>query len=258
LQTGGITRVLLDGYNNQASLTLGTFSFNGLDGYADQFNIPNPVIRQRNDITPGVTANSLTIQSQNAPGVGTIGGNLIFKSGIGTSVDSLFSPPYLKNGRIFFESGAVTNNIGEFGIDGYGSYFSSGGTVSAPATIDGYFRVINNVWALSAARSIPAPPNASIHLIGTSATDQIKIGDVNSGFVFNTSVNSVYDFQVNSISNKIQIGDGYIRSGVTPSTVGIFRNSQSSTIATDIITARNIANSGNLKVLGVDLSLIHI
>lgn len=256
LQTGGTTRVLLDGYNNQASFTLGTLSFNGLDGYSDQFNVINPTIRQRNSITNGATANNLTIQSQNATGTTTIGGNLIFKSGIGTSVvpiDSLTSTPYLRNGRIFFEAGSITNNIGEFGVDGYGPYFSVGGTTSLPAAIDGYLRVPNNTWVLSSARNPATAPLASIHLIGTNSTNKILVGDVsNSGFIFDTAANSVYDFKVNAISNKIQIGDGYIRSGATPASIGNIRNTQTANVATDIITSRNFANTNDLKLLGVD------
>lgn len=255
LQTGGTTRVLLDGYNSQETLTLKTFSFNGLDGYSDQVNIINPVIRQRNDITNSITANSLTIQSQNATGTNTIGGNLLFQSGIGTTVvpsGPSVATPYLRNGRIFFESGAITNNIGEFGVDGYGSYFSSGGTIAAPAAIDGYFRAPNNVWALSAARNPATNPNASIHLIGTDGYNKILLGDVNTGLIFNTSLNSVYDFQVSSISNKIMIGDGYIRSGAAPANSGIFRNSQTTQVATDIVSIRNVTASNDLKLLGVD------
>jgi hypothetical protein len=421
LQTGGTTRVLLDGYNNQASLTLNKFSFNGVDGYPDAVNVVNPIIRQRDYITNSITANSLTVQAQNAPGTSTIGGNLILKSGIGTAIvpsGGSVDTPYFRNGRIFFEVGSVTNNVGEFGVDGYGSYFSSGSTLASPAAVDGYFRVPNNTVALSAARFSPAPPNASIHLIRTDVNDHIFIGDVqdhvripgtlhigtystetelliedrlihanfseiasvpppsliagftvhrgdngavsnneagliwveginldasdgywkaasvvhidgygedtslstslnimgrslsitndpnislnllpgsgglrtlnnttavssrnatgtqdllllgtdgynhivlgaesppvNTGFIFNTTAGSVYDFRVESTSNKIQIGDGYIRSGANPATDGYIRISQDPTVVTEIINVRNSANNNNLKVLGVD------
>jgi hypothetical protein len=91
-------------------------------------------------------------------------------------------------------------------------------------------------------------------LLGTDGYNKSVYGDgtVNAGHVFNTSTGSVYDFQVNSVSNKIQIGDGYIRSGAVPATVGIFRNSQTTQVATDIVTARNAAATNDLRLLGVD------
>lgn len=321
LQTGGTTRLLLDGYNNQASLTLNKFSFNGVDGYSDQFNVINPTIKQRDYVTNGVTANNLTIQSQNATGVNTIGGNLIFKSGIGTTlvpVGASVNSPYLRNGHIFFEAGNITSSVGEFGVDGYGPYFSSGGTTSSAAAIDGYFRVPNNTVALSAARAIPSPPNASIHLLKTDNTDRIIIGEtndfvyipsslrvdgyirdagispatsgfirnsnntsiitfrnaldssnvtalsstsgnvivlgdaVNSGFIFNTTPNSVYDFRINSVSNKVIIGDGHVRFGVLPASDGYIRASQTASVDTTVVASRNILNTLDLKLLGTD------
>lgn len=421
LQTGQVDRFLIDAITNKATLTLNTFAFNGLDGTFDAAAVSNPIIRQRDFIINGVTANNLTVQAQNAPGTNTIGGNLIFKSGVGTDlapIGSLVDTPYFRNGRIFFEAGSVTNNIGEFGVDGYGPYFSVGGIgdTSAPAAVDGYFRVPNNTVALSAARFSPTPPNASIHLIRTDINDNIFIGDVqdhvripgtlhigtystetelliedrlihanfsevasvsppslitgftvhrgdngsvsnneagliwteglninasdgywkaasvihidgygedtaldislnimsrslsitnsptpaagslpvigglrtlnnttavssrnatstqdllllgtdvtdhiimgeasaNTGFIFNTTLNSVYDFRVNSTLNGIQIGDGYIRSGANPATDGYIRISQDPTVITDIINVRNVANTDNLKVLGID------
>jgi hypothetical protein len=179
LQTGAITRLFLDATASQATWTLNTISFNGLDGYSDQVNVVNPVIRQRTDITASVTANRLTIQSQSAPNNG-IAGNLVLNPGIGgaTAPSSVLGPAYTRHGHLFFEIGSnTTSNVGDFFIDGYGPYFSIGGTTSAPAAIDGYVRVPNNVWALSAARNPASPPTASIHLIGTNSANQILIGE---------------------------------------------------------------------------------
>ena len=78
------------------------------------------------------------------------------------------------------------------------------------------------------------------------------IDGYNVGHIFNAAAGSVYDFQIAGLTNKIMIGDGYIRSGAIPSTLGIFRNSQTSQVATEIITARNVANTNDLKLLGVD------
>jgi hypothetical protein len=432
VQTNGFTREIWDATANRATLTLNTWAFNGVDGTFDASSIgvvTNPTITQRDDIQNGVTGQPLTIKSQSTPGTTAIAGNLVLNTGTGTAISPASSsgPAYTKHGHLFLKIGTnLTNNVGDFFIDGYGPYISIGGSTTAPAAIDGYVRVPNNVWAVSAARNPASPPNASIHLIGTNATNQILIGEstdttyipgtllvgtfnsstvlevedrlihanfnvaqagvpvnppslitgltihrgnnavpvyndeagwiwvegvninasdgywkaasvlsgndlnlatslnmmgralsvtdhpnsitaanpnppggalptvgglrtlngstavssrnalgtqnllllgtdgydkivmgdttspFNTGFIFNTTANSIFDFQYVGVGNKIAIGDGYIRAGATPSLTGIFRNTQTASVSNPIVTSRNFSGTLDMILLGTD------
>lgn len=238
--TGSTTRMFYDATANRATITLSTFAFNGLDGGPDQVNVLNPTIKQRDNVTPSATGQTLTIQAQSAP-VGGVGGNLVLASGLGATL--------AQDGYISFRTDSLTAG-GKFFTDANGPFFSVGDSVASPAATDGYFRVPNNVLALAARNSINS---ANIRLAGTNSSNQILLGNGsdNTGFVFSAAVNSIYDFQINNVGNKVAVGDGYIRFGSIPALAsGLVRAPN----AVTILTARNNLNTLDIPVIGTDAS----
>jgi hypothetical protein len=166
---------------------------------------------------------------------------------------SISSP--FNNGFIF---NTTSNSVYDFQINSISNKIMIGDgyiRVGAIPSLSGILRNTQTTNVINPIITIRNLANNNDHiLLAADGYDRILHGatGLNLGQIFNTSTGSVYDFQINSISNKIMIGDGYIRSGASPSSVGIFRNSQSATIATESVTTRNFSNTLDLKLLGVD------
>lgn len=79
IQTGGTARFTV-------GPTSGTINFTNLQFSS---NVTNPLFRQTDDSTNGITGDTLTVQAQNATGTTTAGGNLILTSGTGTASHGL-------------------------------------------------------------------------------------------------------------------------------------------------------------------------
>lgn len=121
------------------------------------------------------------------------------------------------------------------------------GTLSVgiiPAQI-GLIRIPNsqNIVSRNAAN------NGDLTLLGVDSTNHIThgAGTLNGGHIFNTTVATIYDFQVNSVS-KIQLGDQFIRYGTIPATVGFLRAPNNSIGA----AARNANNSADISIWSTD------
>src|SRR6185436_9488579 len=107
-------------------------------------------------------------------------------------------------------------------LDGY---IRDGGI--SPAT-SGFIRNSNNTSIITFRNALDS---SDITALSSTSGNVIVLGDaVNSGFIFNTTPNSIYDFRVNSVSNKVIIGDGYVRFGAFPALDGYIRASQSTSI----------------------------
>lgn len=203
--------------------------------------------RSLNNTTAVSSRNALTTQDLKL--IGTDSSNHIQLGEITTPENAGFQF-YTTTGSLY---DFFVNNTSEVQIssDGNGPFVRESNATLFPATT-GFVRTYNNVTTVAARN---AGNTQDLLLLGTDSGNHVVMGasssPQNAGFIFNTTTGSLYNFEVNSIT-QVELA-GVFASATSAATTGIVRiPSLSSQTNTPIIVARNNGNTADIDLLSTN------